>query len=203
MSAVAKPEHGSGWKALETEPTALKEWAAVIHALETGETVTLLRKGGIHERGFDVKKPRFLLFPTYLHQAASKFRPEARGHFEAVSGEGDGTQRVNIRCAAEVVDSRTTTDESLLPALAGETIMTEDELRARYAWKPGQALHVLLVRVHRLPIPLEVPVVAAYGGCRSWITLQDPASPVRVGEPVLSDQAFAAAADRVRKILPA
>ncbi|MEL6165336.1 MAG: DUF1802 family protein, partial [Cyanobacteria bacterium J06628_3] len=30
---------------------ALKEWAIAINALETGKTIMLLRKGGIHEKG--------------------------------------------------------------------------------------------------------------------------------------------------------
>src|SRR6476469_947176 len=49
---------------------ALKEWATVCHALETGRQMLLLRKGGIYEAAgeFELENPQFLLFPTYLHQ---------------------------------------------------------------------------------------------------------------------------------------
>jgi hypothetical protein len=49
---------------------ALKEWATLCRALETGRQIILLRKGGIYESAgeFEVEHRRFLLFPTYLHQ---------------------------------------------------------------------------------------------------------------------------------------
>src|SRR5687768_3845167 len=41
---------------------ALKEWATVCTALETGRQILLLRKGGIHETGgqFELEHSRFL-----------------------------------------------------------------------------------------------------------------------------------------------
>ena len=45
---------------------ALKEWAPVCSALETGRQIILLRKGGIHESGgeFEVENRQFVLFMT-------------------------------------------------------------------------------------------------------------------------------------------
>ena len=52
---------------------ALKEWAAVVHALLEGEQIVDLRKGGRREDGrhFDVPARRLWLYPTAEH-----LRPE-------------------------------------------------------------------------------------------------------------------------------
>ena len=55
---------------------ALKEWAAVVHALVDGRQTVLLRKGGIHEKRFTVRGSRFVVFPTVAHSHAESTRPE-------------------------------------------------------------------------------------------------------------------------------
>src|SRR5690606_16969766 len=58
---------------------ALKEWSAVAHALLDGRQTLLLRKGGIHEKSFDLAAAdgdRFVLFPTVAHSHAERVRPE-------------------------------------------------------------------------------------------------------------------------------
>ena len=49
---------------------AIKEWASIVCALESGAQTVLLRKGGIHDApsGFREESGTFLLFPTYEHQ---------------------------------------------------------------------------------------------------------------------------------------
>ena len=65
----------------ETERTALKEWAVLVDAMERGDIIAMVRKGGIRERraGFDVRHDRFLLYPTFFHEKiaelAERFRP--------------------------------------------------------------------------------------------------------------------------------
>src|SRR5690348_14361772 len=44
---------------------ALKEWAAVIDAMERGRQVITLRKGGIREKAFLVEAANFYLLPTF------------------------------------------------------------------------------------------------------------------------------------------
>ena len=69
------------------EPTtvlALKEWAAVVHALLDGRQTVLLRKGGIHEKRFSLRGSRFVVFPTVAHShlestRAGACRPAAAG----------------------------------------------------------------------------------------------------------------------------
>ena len=44
--------------------TALKEWASVIAALDRGEQVVLIRKGGLADPHFGLEADRFYLFPN-------------------------------------------------------------------------------------------------------------------------------------------
>jgi hypothetical protein len=201
MGTPAREAAGAGdFAGIRASGHALKEWAAIIKGLEAGEQILLLRKGGIHEKGFDVKAPRFFLFPTYLHQAADKLRPEAAGKFRESSAEGPGTETVRISAVAEAVGSVPVTDPAKLPVLAGFTLMTAAELANRYAWNPGEALHAVLVRVHRLAAPLALPVKPAYGGCRSWIKLQEVPE-FSVGAPVLADREFGALRAKIEAAL--
>src|SRR3954468_20880087 len=82
---------------------ALKEWATVCHALETGRQMVLLRKGGIYEAAgeFEVENPEFLLFPTYLHQNLKMLKEDARAGFEPRSAE---PEQVKLSAGAAVTD---------------------------------------------------------------------------------------------------
>jgi hypothetical protein len=66
---------------------ALKEWAVATRALEQGNTVLLLRKGGIHERGgvFTVAQSQVLLYPTYEHQKPHLLKAEYADQVEPVA----------------------------------------------------------------------------------------------------------------------
>ena len=63
---------------------ALKEWATVVNALETGDQTVLLRKGGILEdsSGFVVESEKFFLFPTFEHQETKHLKPQFHKHLE-------------------------------------------------------------------------------------------------------------------------
>ncbi len=63
--------------------SALKEWSAAVHALLDGRQTVLLRKGGIHEKRFEVAAREFLLFPTVAHSHAERVRPEHRDLLDA------------------------------------------------------------------------------------------------------------------------
>src|SRR5262249_3398574 len=56
---------------------ALKEWAAIVHALLEGEQIVDVRKGGLHEDGrhFDLPARRFFLSPTAKHQKPELLKP--------------------------------------------------------------------------------------------------------------------------------
>lgn len=136
--------------------TSLKEWSSVIDALGRGEQILLIRKGGIADPKFGVEAERFYLFPTYFH-----------------TGSGEPPDAVTITHWAEVVKTWRVRDLHLLYALEPFTVMDRQNLDIRYRFREDQALHVLAVRAWRLPQPATIAVTPEYGGCRSWVSLDD------------------------------
>ena len=59
-------------------------------------------------------------------------------------------------------------------------------------------MHVLLLRVHRIPRPVTVRVRDEYHGCRSWVEI-DRDLPFE-GTPVMADEEFVRAAAEIRDI---
>ncbi len=192
--------NSSSWERLKAEGTALKEWSAMDQALLEGKQAVLLRKGGIHEKGFDVSDPCFYIFPTYLHQEADKFRPEFKELGAHSQAGNPGNETLILSAAAEVVDSVSTTSREPLSELAKLTVMTEEALDIRYNWKPEQALHILLVRVRPLVVAQTLPMLPRYGGCRSWIKV-GPLPSVEWKDPVLDDSALEKIQQDIRSIL--
>ena len=66
---------------------ALKEWAAVLKALEEGKQTILLKKGGIAEEGgqFKPEHPEFFLYPTFEHQTPEDIKPDWRPRLAATA----------------------------------------------------------------------------------------------------------------------
>lgn len=200
-------------------PIALKEWAVTVRALAEGDQLLTLRKGGIREAGkhFAIEHERFFLYPTFDHQRGdlvrSSHRPELRRALEEAAWPGiepppaatdsDGgipqPERVRIRAWAEVAEAFLTTDPGVVGTLAPFHVWTSDYAVKRLLWKPRHPLHVLTLRVHRLPRPVTVPVKDDYGGCRSWVELERELE--FAGTPVLSDLEFERAAGSIRAIL--
>ncbi|GAB1539527.1 DUF1802 family protein [Scytonema sp. NUACC21] len=166
---------------------ALKEWAVAIDALESGKTIMLLRKGGIHERGgsFQVAHKQVLLYPTYEHQQPVLLKPEYASLVIPVTS-GWHPDTVRIGSWAEITDIYPVSEESIVKALEPFHIWSESFVSDRLKWKPRVPLYVLLLRVYKLPQAREIPYRSEYGGCKSWIDLVESIS--RHGaEPVLSD----------------
>ena len=61
-------------------------------------------------------------------------------------------------------------------------------------------IFALAVRVYRLPREIELPMLADYGGCKSWIELKDEV-PIEGAQPVLADGDFEANLTRFRAAL--
>lgn len=163
--------------------TALKEWSSVIHALDTGKQVVLIRKGGIADATFGVEAPRFYLYPTYFHQ-----------------GEGEARPRVTITHWCEVVRTWTVRDAEQLARLECVVAMPRDTLETRYRFRPDQALHVIGVMAFRLPTPGEVVFKDEYAGCRSWISIDEELD-IDGSQPVLPPVELAAMIDSVDAML--
>ncbi|MCS6971211.1 MAG: DUF1802 family protein [Planctomycetes bacterium] len=174
---------------------ALQEWAGICELLGSGALLLTVRKGGIHERGgglFALEHQRFWLLPTFVHQDGSRLRPG----IPLPHDPEPGWHRLQLW--AEAAGLWWVTERALLDRL--ELPWTEAELSARFHYRQQPWLFVIALRVHRLPQPARIPDHPSYGGCRSWIRLQQPQS-CAGSAPVLPDAAFAARLAEYRRIL--
>jgi hypothetical protein len=185
---------------------ALKEWAAIVHALLEGEQIVDVRKGGLREDGrhFDLASRRLWLYPTAEHQRAELLKPPYRHWIDLATAAPIG-EAITIGGWADVTDVATISEPEHLEALASKLIWTDEYAESRLKWKKRDPLWVLVLRAYRLDEPVAVPWDEDYGGCTSWVDLAglpaDPAS--RPAHPALSDVAFEAKRKGVREALPA
>jgi hypothetical protein len=166
---------------------AFKEWAVVCAALAAGRQSLILRKGGIHEGrdGFRVDHPEFWLFPTQFHQSPDEVIAEALPLLQSVRDNQPPDDTVHIRHYAVVHEVRRIDDESLLPALRGFHVWSDQSISQRFHYRtPG--LFALLVRVYVLPNEIVLPNSPHFAGCRSWVDLPDELLTSEL-QPVLSD----------------
>ena len=154
---------------------ALKEWAVAVDALTAGDTIVLLRKGGIKEKKFQIESDRIWLYPTYEHQKPDLLKPEYSSKVITVAS-GWHPQTVEIKSYAEITDVISIFDRQQVEALLPYHVWNEPMISDRLKWKPQQPLMVLLLRVYRLASPQSISFDSAYGGCKSWIELLEPIS---------------------------
>ena len=170
---------------------AFKEWSIVVDALGRGEQIFILRKGGIHEGrgGFKMEHQEFALFPTLFHQQRDSVIPSAQARFDQISPFFPPPETLRIEYWAEVVDHHAIENFEAVRALKDQHIWLEEVLADRFEWGREQLIYAILVRVHRLGLNLELPMLPEYGGCKSWVTLAHSVSVVG-SEPVLDNAAF-------------
>lgn len=180
---------------------ALKEWAIAINALETGKTIMLLRKGGIHERGgrFQVAHEKILLYPTYEHQQPFLLKPEYANLVYPVT-PGWRPETVRISSWAEITDIFPVYDESIVNALLPFHIWNEYFISDRLKWKARQPLYILLLKAYKLPQVAEIPYRTEYGGCKSWIDVAETIH-LQAAQPVLSNSAYIELVKEIRCIV--
>ena len=152
---------------------ALKEWASVCRALETGRQTILLRKGGIYEAAgeFELENQQFLLFPTYLHQNLNMLKPAAHEGFEPVSAE---PSELRISAAGAVTDIVRLASRRQMDAIDDEHVWTPPLIDMRFNYRPENPLYLPLVRTYRLPGATVLQNTPAYAGCKSWVPLDQP-----------------------------
>jgi hypothetical protein len=175
---------------------ALKEWAAIEDALAGGRLSVLVRKGGIYEKrgGFEVEHRGFWIFPTGWHQNEHELLPLFRGHLGDTPRFPDSQLALRVFCTVE--DSWRVEDLAALQRLGELQPFSPETLKSRFEYRGKPYLHVILVRAHVLPEPRLVPNTAAYEGCISWVTLDQPL-PTPAAAPALDSAAFAAVRDEV------
>lgn len=190
---------------METLRHTLKEWAVAVEALERGETALVVRKGGIREKAFAVPDRRFLLLPGYEHQRPDLLKPEYRQLLEDIPDlTDDGPLR--FTSFAEVRGAYEISEPESLAAIEPYHMWTPEYAESRFRWRPKKPLTVLVLRAYLLPEPVELPHRETYGGCKSWIELDEPIS-TEGAHPALDDDSFerlaAPALEVLRRLEPA
>ena len=168
---------------------AFKEWAVVVDALLRGEQILILRKGGIHEgrSGFQVEHPKFWLFPTLFHQQRESVISSAKTRYDAMELPHKDTLRIEAFC--EVIDWQRLDSLKIAQSLHGQHIWKDEVVTERFDWGKQKNIFALAVRVFRITKPVELPMLAAYGGCKSWVELEHDL-PADGAMPVLEEAAF-------------
>lgn len=179
---------------------ALKEWAAVISALRSGDQVILVRKGGIADPAFGVEAERFYLFPTYLHQREKQFRPDSLHHFRETDHSASEPEAVEIDSWCQVMRVWRVSDLEVLRRLSDSVIFTPGTFEERFRFRPDQAVHVIGVRTFRLPSAVTVKSGALHAGCRSWISIDEEID-VSGSSPVLEDHVLEAKLEAIEQLL--
>ncbi len=176
---------------------ALKEWQVAVQALERGETIVLLRKGGIREEGgrFRVEHDQVLLYPTVEHQKPELVKPAYANQIQPVES-GWHPAQVRIAAWAQITDIIQIDQAAGVAALFPFHIWNEQFVHDRLHWKPKQPLYVLLLRVYQFASAHLIPYSEAYGGCKSWIALQQ-AFDLRDSHPVLDDRTYAQTVEQI------
>lgn len=171
--------------------TAFKEWAIVVDALGRGEQILILRKGGISEGrdGFRLEHSRFLLFPTLFHQQRDSVVAAAQERYDQIAPHLPSPEIVRLEFFAEVAAWRQLESLSAAEALRGQHCWRDEVIAQRFDWGRTKNIFALALRVHRLPLRVELPMSPAYGGCKSWVDLDTPLATTGA-LPVLDQQAF-------------
>ena len=185
---------------------ALKEWAVTIRALDQGEQVLLLRKGGIREKEFKIQHDEFLFYPTYEHQKSDLLKPEYQQDLVETLAPWGGVvpsaspPEVTFTHYAQVDEVMETMDPQAVEALSPHYIWTTGYAEKRLYWRPFKPLEVIFVRVFRLAQPARVPVTPYFLGCKSWVDL--PAGVSLEGSvPVIEESAYRAKVEMVKASL--
>jgi len=180
---------------------ALREWAVAVRAMEEGRQIVALRKGGIAEetKEFRLESPSFYLFPSFEHQRPELVKPDFRDVVTQTRLQWEShPDRVTISSFAEVACDLEVNDSETLGRLDPFHIWTEDYAEERLRWKRTKPLHVLLLRVFKLEEPVVVPMRERYGGCKSWLQLEEALRNVEK-KPALTDDDFRTRVEAVKR----
>ncbi|MGG6237186.1 DUF1802 family protein [Nodosilinea sp. AN01ver1] len=149
----------------------LKEWQVAIAALLQGDTILLLRKGGIREaKGqFSLAAREVLLLATLEHQKLALLKDEFRSL--ANSEQPDQPDQVRFEGWATITHAFLLQAETEVAPLLPYLVWNEQFVAERLSWQPDRPLYALLLRAYRFESPLLLPRHKGYSGCRSWVDI--------------------------------
>ncbi|ACB50315.1 putative UCP018957 [Crocosphaera subtropica ATCC 51142] len=180
---------------------ALKEWNVAVKALEKGNTILLLRKGGIKEISgqFKVNHNPILLYPTYEHQKPHLLKSDYARLVKTVSS-GWHPETVTIGSWANITTIFQVRELPVIKQLYPYHIWTENFVEERFKWKANQPLFILLLQVFLLPKSVIIPYDSSYGGCCSWIKLNQDISLVK-SHPVIPENNYYQKVKEIKEII--
>ncbi len=164
----------------------------IVQALLEGRQCILLRKGGISENEgrFTIESHDFILYPTKVHQDPKGLLNIDATQVVQAAADQIAADHVLLKAFAHVEHYERLRDWETVKALGAHHVWSGDTVRQRFEWGAEQWLDFFLLRVHRLPKPVELANDPAFGGCKSWISLPQSID-VAGAQPVLSDARFA------------
>lgn len=185
---------------MKTERTALKEWAVMVDALGSGDIIAIARKGGIRDRhGFSLRHSRFVFYPTRFHQSTDLLGERLRSRVSASNAKLESEGHVRIEYVAHAAICFTVTEIARLALVRDEIGLSFTAIHSRFCYRePGLTLSAL--RVERLRAPIVIPEIKRYGGCVSWLELDDEI-PCDIDDvqPVMSESEFQ---ERLNALVP-
>ena len=201
MSPTVSPQSFSPQSSPEILSVALKEWQVAVNAIAQGDSILLLRKGGIREAQgkFQVKYNRVWLYPTTEHQKPELLKPEYAQGVETHPA-GWHPEQVTLTAWADVTHIIPVDQAAAVEALTPFHVWSDRLATERFNWKPKQPLYVLLLRAYRLETPVAIPYKSEYGGCRSWLDL-DVDLATTPATPALSDEAYQAQVKQIQQAI--
>ncbi|MGB3535964.1 MAG: DUF1802 family protein [Microcoleaceae cyanobacterium] len=183
---------------------ALKEWTVAVKALEEGDMILLLRKGGIKEQGgnFSVKYHRVLLYPTIEHQNPNLLKSEYAPPVKIVAS-GTHYDEIKISSWADIthiLPLNFSQAERIIAPLESFHIWTQQWVRDRFNYKPKQPLYLLMLRTYILSESILIPNHSSYQGCRSWIDLKQSIS-LENSSAVLPEEQYNHRVNQIQSII--
>lgn len=178
---------------------ALKEWATVVRALESGDQTVLLRKGGILETssGFAIEAKKFLLFPTFEHQSLDNLKPQFHKYLDIVKEKRPPEGQNTITSYAEVLAEADLTSEEKIGQLSGFHIWSDSYVKTRMYWMPQKALKAVFLKAYKVE-GISIPLKPEYQGCKSWIDIN---ANLQSGAPILSESEIKSSLERFKEIV--
>ena len=197
-------DSGGGIRYAALVRVAFKEWAVVVDALLRGEQAVILRKGGLREGrgGFHIEHPEFLLFPTLFHQQRESVLPAAQARYDELAPRFPPPETLRLEGFARVVAWRRLESLAAAARLRGQHVWRDEVIAERFDWGREKEIHALAVRAFRLEAPVDLPMSEAYGGCKSWIELEEEVS-LAGARPALEEGAFVPKLEQFQKALEA
>lgn len=163
----------------------------MVDALGSGHQILILRKGGVSEgrRGFQVEHAEFLLMPTLFHQQQELVVPSWRIRFEESQTVQEDPSQIRMNYCAHVISWRRLETLAAAERLRGQHIWRDQVISERFTGGEDSSIHALALRVFKLPETVSLPILPHYGGCKSWVELDEEIATDHA-VPVLSKEVF-------------